>query len=122
MENEKKSRIPRIKLTRNDYVAIVALLLFVIVLTIPTYLPKDNCEVARPEYKCATFEQVMIENCQYWSEYGCDTDSDISLVQVEWYIENLCDLQNRYHGTDLDCSNLKMACNIITKSDTCSLA
>lgn len=119
MSEGKKFKIPKIKLTKWDIISIAALIVFVVIVSIPTFLPKDTCEVARPEYKCASFEQVMIENCNYWGEYDCDTEADVSLTQVEWYIDNLCDLQNQYHGTGLDCSNLKIACNQITGADTC---
>jgi len=116
---EHKRRIP--KLTRWDTIAIVILILFVIVVTIPNYISKDDCEVARPEYKCASFKDVMIENCVYWGEYSCNTASDISLTQIEWYIENMCKLQNQYHGSGLDCSSLNQACNQIVGNQTCPI-
>ena len=121
MAEEKKSRMPKLKLGKWDVIAIVFLLIFVIAISIPTYLPKDSCEVARPEYKCATFEQVMIENCNYWGEYDCDTSADVSLTQIEWYIGNLCNLQNQYHSTGLDCNTLQIACNQITGEQICPI-
>jgi hypothetical protein len=111
--------LSRIKLTRTDILAIIALIIFIILVTIPQYISKDNCEVARPNYKCASLKDVMIENCNYWGKYECDTNADVSLPQIEWYILNLCKLQNQYHGTGLDCSDLKSACNKITGSQTC---
>jgi len=121
-EEPKKRRFPfKIKLTRMDIIAIIVLIIIVIFVTIPTYLPKGECEVARPNYECASFKEVMIENCNYWGEYECNTDADVSLPQIEWYIENLCELQNKYHNTGLDCSNLKSACNKITGSQTCPI-
>jgi hypothetical protein len=123
MDEEKKQEVKKrrfkLKLKRWDVIAIAFLIIFVILISIPTFLPKDNCEVARPEYKCATFKDVMIENCNYWGEYGCDTQADVSLTQIEWYIGNLCNLQNQYHSTNLDCSTLQIACNQITGEQTC---
>lgn len=117
-----KFSIPSIpKLTRTDIIAIVALVVFLIMVSIPTYAPRNGCEVARPNYKCASFEDVMIENCNYWAQYDCNTNADVSLPQIEWYIDNLCKLQNTYHGTGLDCSNLKSACNAIAGEQICPL-
>ena len=114
MEEKKK-----FKLTKNDKIAIAALIIFIILVTIPVYLPKGECEVARPGYKCESVKNVMIENCEYWGKYNCDTSVDISLPQIEWYLENLCNLQNQYHSTGLDCSNLKSACNVISGRSLC---
>jgi len=121
-EEHKSRRFPfKIKLAKQDIIAIIALIIIVILVTIPTYLPKGECEVARPNYKCASFKEVLIENCNYWGSYECNTGADVSLPQIEWYIENLCELQNKYHNTGLDCSNLKSACNKITESQTCPI-
>ena len=120
-KQKSRKRLFKIKLTRENIIAIIALLVIVILVTIPTYLPKGECEVGRPNYKCASFKEVLIENCNYWGEYECNTDADVSLPQIEWYIENLCELQNKYHNTGLDCSNLKSACNKITGSQTCPI-
>jgi len=120
-EEKPKRRFPfKIKLSKLDIIAIIILIIFVILVTIPVYAPKGGCEVARAGYKCASFKDVMIENCVYWGDYNCDTSADVSLTQIEWYIENLCNLQNQYHNTGLDCSNLKSACNQITGSNVCS--
>ena len=117
---EHKTKIPfKIKLSKADYIAIIVLIVFLILVSIPTYAPKDDCEVARPDYKCASLKDVMIENCNYWGEYQCNTNADVSLPQIEWYIGNLCKLQNQYHNTGLDCSNLKLACNTITGNQVC---
>jgi len=119
-KEEHKIKIPfKIKLSRTDVISIIALIIFIAVFTLPTYLPKGNCEVARPAYKCASFKDVMIENCIYWGNYSCNTSADVSLPQIEWYIDNLCKLQNQYHNSGLDCSNLKAACNQITEKQTC---
>jgi len=120
VEEKSKKRF-NIKLTKIDIISIIALIIFVILVTIPVYLPKENCEVARPGYKCASLKDVMIENCIYWGNYSCNTDSDVSLPQIEWYIGNLCNLQNQYHSSGLECSNLKKACNQITENQTCPL-
>ena len=122
VEEKPKRKLPfKIKLSKLDKISIIALIIFVIVVTIPVYISKGECEVARPEYKCASVKDVMIENCVYWGRYDCDTEAYVSLPQVEWYIENLCGLQNQYHNTGLDCSNLKSACNEIVGNQTCSL-
>lgn len=118
-EEEKPKRRFPIKLSKWDILSIIILIIFVILVTIPVYIPKGECEVARPGYKCASVKDVMIENCVYWGNYSCDTSADVSLTQIEWYIENLCNLQNQYHNTGLDCSNLKSACNQITGSNVC---
>lgn len=119
---EHKIRLPfKIKLSRADIVAIIVLVIFLAIFTIPTYLPKGECEVARSNYECASLKDVMIENCNYWGDYKCNTNADASLPQIEWYIGNLCNLQNQYHNTGLDCSNLKLACNTITGSQTCPI-
>jgi len=119
-EEKPKRKLPfKIKLTKWDIVSIIALIIFVILVSIPTYLSKGECEVARPAYKCASFKDVMIENCIYWGNYSCNTSADVSLPQIEWYIDNLCKLQNQYHSSGLDCSNLKAACNQITEKQTC---
>jgi hypothetical protein len=61
----------------------------------------------------------MVEHCNYWAEFECDTSKDVSLNQVEWYIGNLCDIARKHY--QLDCSNLKLACNQITVADTCPI-
>ncbi|MEM5872506.1 MAG: hypothetical protein QXD55_01455 [Candidatus Aenigmatarchaeota archaeon] len=109
------------KLSKADIASIIFLIIFVILVSLPNYMPKNGCEVARPAYKCASFKDVMIENCVYWGNYNCDTQADISLPQIEWYIDNLCELQNKYHNSGLDCSNLKKACNQITGNQTCPI-
>jgi len=120
-KEEKPKKWFHIKLTKIDIVSIIALIIFVIIVTIPVYIPKGECEVARPGYECASLKDVMIENCVYWGNYSCNTGADVSLPQIEWYIENLCKLQNQYHNSGLECSNLKLACNQITKNQTCPL-
>jgi hypothetical protein len=119
-ENTIKARIKFPKLTRTDILSVIVLIIFVIFLSYPTYAPKDDCEVSRPEYKCASFKDVMIENCEYWGKYNCDTNADVSLTQIEWYIDNLCKLQNQYHNSGLGCSSLKSACNQITGKHFCT--
>ena len=114
---EKKNWLKNI--TKWDIVAVSFTIIFLIIVSIPSYIPRDGCDVARPEYKCASFVDVMTENCIYWGEFNCDTDSDVSLEQAEWYIQNLCELQNKDYGTDLECSNLKKACNEIVGNQTC---
>jgi hypothetical protein len=119
-EHKESKKLPfNFKLTKWDAAGIAVLAVFVILVTIMTYAPKDNCEVARADYKCATFSDVMIENCADWGNYSCNTSVDPSLTQVEWYIQNLCALQNKYHGAGLDCTNLKSACNKISGKSVC---
>lgn len=119
-KEEHKKRI-QLKLTKRDFVAVIVLIIFVVLVTIPNFVSKDDCEVARPAYKCESFKNVMIENCVYWGNYSCNTLSDVSLTQIEWYIQNLCNLQNQYHNSGLDCSNLKLACNQIVNNQTCPI-
>jgi len=120
-EVTKKNKIILPKLNKVDIISIIALIIFVILVSLPNYLPKNGCEVARPAYKCASFKDVMIENCIYWGNYSCNTQADISLPQIEWYISNLCKLQNQYHNSGLNCENLKIACNQITGNQTCPI-
>jgi hypothetical protein len=118
----KSRRFPfKIKLTKWSIISIIILIVFLFLVSIPTYLPKGECEVARPNYECASLKDVMIENCVYWGDYKCDTNADVSLPQIEWYIGNLCGLQNQYHNTGLDCSDLKSVCNQITGNQTCPI-
>ena len=105
------------KLTKTDKIAVAALLIFVVLMALPIYFPATDCEVARPGYKCETAKNVMIEHCEYWGEFNCDTSADNSLPQVEWYLENLCDIAKRHES--LDCSNLKLACNQVTGTQIC---
>jgi hypothetical protein len=111
----------KIKITKTDIAAMIALIVLLALVAVPTYSSKDNCEIARPGYKCASIKDVMIENCNYWGKYSCKTNADASLPQIEWYIGNLCTMQNQYHSTGLDCSNLKSACNTITGNQICPL-
>jgi hypothetical protein len=120
---EEKHKMPfkfKMKPSKVDIISIMILIIFLILVSIPSYVSKGDCEVARPAYKCASLKNVMIENCVYWGKYSCNSTADVSLPQVEWYIGNLCDLQNQYHNTGLDCSNLKQACNQIVGNQTCS--
>ncbi len=117
---EKKKKIKFPKLKKWDIISVIALIIFVILMAIPLYVSKGECEVARAGYKCESAKNVMIENCIYWGKYNCDTESDVSLPQIEWYIGNLCDIHNQYHNAGLDCANLKLACNQITGNITCS--
>ena len=119
-EEHKKSKLPfKLKLNKWDIISLFVLIIFVAIMAYLAFIPKDGCEVARPGYKCASLEDVMIENCVYWGTFDCDTQADVSLTQIEWYIGNLCNLQNKYHSTGLDCSNLQAACNQITGKQTC---
>lgn len=98
-------------------VAILAVV--VAVLITPAYLPKNGCEVARPNYECVTFVDVIKENCQFWGKYDCDSSADPSLPDLEWYTRNMCNLQNSNHVTGLDCSDLKSVCNEVVGGQIC---
>jgi len=116
-EHHKKFKIP--KTTKWDKILIAFAIIFIIIMAIPVYRDKGDCEIARPGYKCESAKNVMIEQCEYWAEYNCDTSSDISLPDVEWYIGNLCEIHNRYHDAGLDCVNLKSACNQVSGRSLC---
>jgi hypothetical protein len=122
-KKEHKAESPKhhfkLKMTKWDVLGIIILIIAVGLMVMPHYLPKDGCEIARPNNKCATIKDVMVENCAYWGNYSCNTASDVSLTQVEWYIDNLCKLQNQYHSEGLNCSRLKSACNQISASLVC---
>ena len=107
------------KLKKWDKIGIVALIIFVLLMAYPLYRDKGECEVARAGYECASAKEVMIENCNYWRQYNCDTNADESLVQIEWYIDNLCDIHNKYHDDKVECHNLKLACNQISGQNLC---
>jgi len=113
----------KIQLTKKDKIGIAILISVVILLAIPVYYrPNPDCEVARPAYKCESAKNVMIEHCEYWGKFNCDTSADTSLPQVEWYIKNLCEIHNKgNHPEDFDCSNLKHACNQATGKQTCPI-
>lgn len=108
---------------RKDWLAVALLLVVIAVFAIPTYLPKNGCEVARAAYKCIPAKDVIIENCNLWGNWSCNTAADSSLEQVEWYIGNLCKLHDQLHPDDsLNCDNLKIACNQATGQQVCGLA
>ncbi len=118
-------KLPKIsipKFTRRDWVALAVLLITVALLAIPIYTDKKGCEVARPAFKCESAKNVMTEHCGLWEKYSCDTSKDVSLPQVEWYIENLCKIHNSLHSDKLDCNNLKAACDALTGLNKCSLS
>ncbi|MDD5416788.1 MAG: hypothetical protein PHU12_02315 [Candidatus Aenigmarchaeota archaeon] len=122
MEEEKKKLFKIPKLKKWDKIALVGLIIFIILMAIPVYRSKGDCEVARPEYKCESAKNVMIEHCTYWAQYQCDTSADISLPQVEWYIKNLCEIYNQNHNAGLNCNNLKLACNVISGQSLCPVS
>lgn len=115
--DEKKFKLKLPKLSKSDKIGLLILAVFIILAAIPVYIPKGDCEIARPGYKCASSADVMIENCDYWGKYDCDTTKDVSLPQIEWYIGNLCKLASQ--KKTLDCANLKLACNQVTGNATC---
>lgn len=115
--HHKKFKLP--KMDKWDKIAVAVAIIFVILMAIPVYRDKGDCEVARPGYKCESAKNVMIEHCEYWAEYNCDTSSDVSLPQVEWYIGNLCEIHNDNHDAGLNCANLKSACNQVSERSLC---
>ena len=106
---------------KKELVVLVAFIVFLILVTIPVYKDKKGCEIARPGYKCASAKDVMIENCEYWAKYNCNTSADASLPQVVWYIKNLCEIAKKLHGYGYECSNLKIACNQVAGREICPL-
>ncbi|NOZ81931.1 MAG: hypothetical protein GXO63_02155 [Candidatus Micrarchaeota archaeon] len=131
------------KLKTSEIAAVAGLVIFTFVLLLPSFLPKNGCEVARPGYKCASIEDVLKENCVYWEKYACLKDcrygsknecekagcywepdrficaADPSLPQVTWYIKNLCELYNQKHGTDYGCATPETACAIVLGREVC---
>lgn len=116
---EHKKKIKFSQLKKWDKIVIALAIVFIILMAIPVYRNKGDCEIARPGYKCESAKNVMIEHCEYWAEYNCDTNSDVSLPQVEWYIRNLCEIHNDNHDAGLDCANLKTACNQVSGRSLC---
>ena len=112
-----KLKLP--KLNRKDYIAISALVIFVILMAIPIYKDKQGCEIAQAGYTCDSAENVMIENCEYWGEFSCNSEADVSLPQIEWYIGNLCELYRDNHDSSFNCEDLPTACNAISGENIC---
>jgi len=111
------------KLRKRDYAGVAFLIIVMILLSVMVYYrPNPDCEVSRPAFKCETAKFVMVEHCDYWGGFECDSSADVSLPQVEWYIKNLCAIHNKYHPDQLDCANLKHACNQATGETTCPIA
>jgi hypothetical protein len=96
MSEEQKTEKPKRKLSLNlkmskwDKISIMITLVFVVLVVLPTLTPKDNCEVARPGYECASIKDVMIEHCQYWGEYDCDTSSNLKMACNEISASLIC--------------------------------
>lgn len=118
-EENKKRLFGKLKLGKWDLMAIAVLAGFIILMAVLIYGPKGNCEVARAGFTCVPAKDVIIEDCNYWAKFGCDSTKDASLPDIEFEIQSLCKIQNSLHGTGLDCSNLKMACNQIAQRSVC---
>ncbi len=98
------------KLTKADYAAVAALIIFVSFFAYIANKDKGDCEIAQAGYKCESIKNVLVENCNYWGNFSCDSAKDVSLPQIEWYIGNLCNLgKDKYKFTD--CADLKNVCN-----------
>jgi hypothetical protein len=99
---------------KSSIIAIVILAVIVVVLAIPNYTPKGTCEVARANNTCDSFKNVMYENCVW---LRTQEPYNNSAPQIRWYIQNLCGLQNQYHGTSYNCSDIDSSsvsvCNVI---------
>lgn len=116
---EKTGRKFPVKLGKFDLIAIAALAGFIVLMAALIYAPKGNCEVARAGFACVPAKEVIIEDCNYWSKWNCDSTKDASLPDIEFQIGSLCKIQNSLHGSGLDCSNLKIVCNQITGKQVC---
>lgn len=119
IEKNKKQFFGKLKLGKWDLVALAVLAGFIILMSALIYAPKGGCEVARAGATCVPAKDVLVEDCNYWAKFGCDSTKDASLPDIEFEIGSLCKIQNSLHGTGLDCSNLKMACNQITQKQVC---
>lgn len=106
------------KMEKRDWVAVSALIIFVVLVSIPAYVDKGSCEVARAGYKCDSIKNVLVENCNYWGNFSCNSRNDVSLPQVEWYIGNLCKLGKDKYGFP-NCANLKNVCNAVVGTQVC---
>lgn len=109
----------KFKLGKWDLMALAALAGFIILMAVLIYAPKGGCEVARAGFACVPAKDVLIEDCNYWSKWNCDSTKDASLPDIEFQIGSLCKIQNNLHGQVLDCSSLKNACNQITEKQAC---
>jgi len=121
MDNETKPRkfFGNLKLGKWDLMALAALVGFIILMAALVYAPKNGCEVARAGGTCVPAKDVLVENCNYWAKFGCDSAKDASLPDIEFEIAGLCKIQNNLHGAGLDCSNLKMVCNQMVQKQVC---
>jgi len=118
-EENKKRLFGKLKLGKWDLVALAALAGFIILMAALIYAPKGGCEVARAGFTCVPAKDVIVEDCNYWAKFGCDSAKDASLPDIEFQIGSLCKIQNNLHNSGLDCSNLKMACSQITQKQVC---
>ncbi len=118
-ETKPKTFFGNLKLGKWDIAAIAALAGFIILMAALIYAPKGGCEVARAGGTCVPAKDVLIGNCNFWGKFGCDSSKDASLPDIEFEIAGLCKIQNSLHGTGLDCSNLKTACNQIAQKSVC---
>lgn len=96
-----------IRISKWSIVSVVLLIVLIILLSVPNYINKSNCEVARPGYKCETMLNVIRENCAYLKTNNFTDES------IVWYVEQLCPLQNQYHNSKLDCSSARQVCYVI---------
>ena len=99
------------KITKKDIIAIALLVVFIILLSIPNFINRSDCEVARPNYKCSSLKDVLIENCAYLKV------NNFSDVGIAWYIQQICPLQNRYHNSNIDCSSPQNICRYLNSTD-----
>lgn len=92
------------KLSKKDVLAIAITVIFIVLLSIPNYIDKSNCEVARPNYKCETIMNVIKENCNYLQTNNFADES------ITWYVQQLCPLENQYHNSKLVCITAQEVC------------
>ena len=106
--------------TRSDWISLA--ILVIVTFSFSYWLnfwPRGSCEVATAAYKCVPAQEVIIEHCNYWGNWSCDSSKDVSLPQVEWYISNLCQIHNKLHDNKFDCNNLRLTCNQATGKKVC---
>ncbi|MFZ3077132.1 MAG: hypothetical protein WA139_01640 [Candidatus Aenigmatarchaeota archaeon] len=118
-ESIPKKFFGKMKLGKWDLAAIAVLAGFIILMSALVYAPKNGCEVARAGGTCVPAKDVIVEDCNYWAKFGCDSAKDASLPDIEFEIAGLCKIQNNLHGSGLDCSNLKAACNQMAQKQVC---
>ncbi len=97
--------------TNTDIAALLLLLVFAVMISSPEALMDQACEVARPDYECIT-KQALYESCGHLQKENPNNATDL---QIRWYMENLCETENKLHDTGLNCKDMTELCNALAE-------